>query len=298
MSAHLLLLPLSLASATPESLALWSDGRAELDGYRLVQPRYGELHKGTAVLIFVKEDFSESARVKADPGVHPASDVFPVMKLNVVKHFQTGIYDYNLMTSAFVAFEPSRAHPENAVVKIAFSNQEWCGTVFEELLFDPRSIHQKRFSYFDKEADLEQTLANQEGGLIVDALPLAVRQIAETRFESGASKETMILPSLERTRLLHRRLEWKKGRIARSKEVKREATPLGEIEVETWTIEVGDGDRYEYDVEHAAPRRLIAWRGPDQETGQLLGSTRLKYWELHNNGDEKWLSQIGLPPPR
>src|SRR5438477_209587 len=100
-----LLLPL-LLSATPE---LWNDGRAELDGYQLVQPRYGQLHKGTVVLVFVKEDFSDSARVKADPGVHPADDVFPVMKLNVVKDFQTGIYDYNLMSSVFVAFEPHRA---------------------------------------------------------------------------------------------------------------------------------------------------------------------------------------------
>lgn len=33
----------------------WSDGRAELSGYDLVQPRYGEKRHGRAVLVFVTE---------------------------------------------------------------------------------------------------------------------------------------------------------------------------------------------------------------------------------------------------
>ena len=37
----------------------WGDGKAELDRYALTQPRYGELRQGTAVLIFVTEDFSD-----------------------------------------------------------------------------------------------------------------------------------------------------------------------------------------------------------------------------------------------
>src|SRR5207249_3206702 len=85
----------------------WGDGKAELDGYALTQPRYGELRAGTAVLIFVTEDFSDSARVKADPGKHPASDVYPVLKLNFVRDFQTGIYDYNVMTSTFARVDRS-----------------------------------------------------------------------------------------------------------------------------------------------------------------------------------------------
>src|SRR6187200_267043 len=63
----------------------WGDGKAELDGYALTQPRYGQLRQGTAVLVFVTDDFSDSARVKADPGKHPASDVRPVLKLNFVR---------------------------------------------------------------------------------------------------------------------------------------------------------------------------------------------------------------------
>jgi len=93
--------PAGRALTTESSNAFWAhwgDGRAEMNGYRLVQPRYGAPRTGSAVYIFVTEDFSDSVRVKADPGRHPASDVYPVMKLNAVRHFQTGIYDYNDIT--------------------------------------------------------------------------------------------------------------------------------------------------------------------------------------------------------
>ncbi|HEX8953647.1 MAG TPA: hypothetical protein VF945_17440, partial [Polyangia bacterium] len=35
---------------------VWGDGKAELDGYALVEPRYGQPREGTAVAIFVTED--------------------------------------------------------------------------------------------------------------------------------------------------------------------------------------------------------------------------------------------------
>ena len=44
--------------------------------------------------------------MKADPGKHGPADEFPVMKLNLVKDYQTGIYDYNDMLSTFVALAP------------------------------------------------------------------------------------------------------------------------------------------------------------------------------------------------
>ena len=58
-----------------EFWAFWGDGKAELDGYALTEPRYGQLREGTAVAIFVTEDFSDSLRVKADPGKHPPADI-------------------------------------------------------------------------------------------------------------------------------------------------------------------------------------------------------------------------------
>ena len=36
---------------------------------------------------------------------------FPVMKLNLIKDYQTGIYDYNDMLSAFVSLADVNNHP-------------------------------------------------------------------------------------------------------------------------------------------------------------------------------------------
>jgi hypothetical protein len=263
----------------------WNDGRADVAGYELVQPRYGDARHGTVVLIWVREDFSESARVKADPGVHPREDVFSVLKLNVVKAFQTGIYRYNLMTSAFTRFE-GKGPP----TKIVFSNQEWCGVVFQELLFDAKQIRSKRFSYFDREADAEEKLEQPSGGVTVDTMPTLVRSIHGELLKQGSSIELPVLPSLERTRLMHRKLAWHTGRLSRSIPSKRG--------IETWTLDVGDGDRYEWDVEVAEPRRLVEWRGPEGERGILRGSKRLQYWMLNREGDERVLSEIGLNPAR
>ena len=99
-------------SLTPRSGDSGATGRRRgPPGYDLVFPRYGQPRHGVAVTIFVTETFSNTLRVKADPGKHPSSDRFPVMKLNLVEDFQTGIYDYNLMTSTFVALAPVNERP-------------------------------------------------------------------------------------------------------------------------------------------------------------------------------------------
>ena len=47
----------------------WYAGKAEITSYKLEQARYGELHSGYAVLVYVTEDFSVSKHVKLDnPG--------------------------------------------------------------------------------------------------------------------------------------------------------------------------------------------------------------------------------------
>src|SRR5260221_4765220 len=129
LAAATLLLGLSSPAFAQDFWAHWGDGKAELNGYRLTQPRYGSPRAGTAVLIFVTEDFSDSLRVKADPGKHPASDVYPVMKLNAVRDFQTGIYDYNILTSTFL-----RVAAGWPVAKVSFSSQEWCGDVYHQIV--------------------------------------------------------------------------------------------------------------------------------------------------------------------
>ncbi|MBI4817549.1 MAG: hypothetical protein HY791_14910 [Deltaproteobacteria bacterium] len=293
----MLLLTLSLLTAPSDPAALraaWNDGKAELAGYDLEQPRYGELRRGRAVLIFVKEPFSESMRVKADPGRHPDADVFDVMKLNFVKHFQTGIYDYDLMTSVFSAMDARNGRRPSSPSKIVFSAQEWCGSVFEQLLFDEQRIRQTRFSYFDGEGQEASTIPYAEPAVSVDELPILVRQIGGPFLTRGQSRNVSVLPSLERARLLHRPIQVQKGTIERSDQTKSISVPAGSFNVETWKITAGD-DRYEYDVELEAPFRLIEIRGPDGERARLRGVDRLPYWELNREGHERWLEKLGFP---
>ena len=64
-----------------------------------------QLRDGTAVAIFVTEDFSRRAAGQGRSRQARQADVVPVMKLNLVRDFQTGIYDYNTMTSTFLRTE-------------------------------------------------------------------------------------------------------------------------------------------------------------------------------------------------
>jgi len=62
----------------------WYQGKAEITSYELEQARYGEIHKGSAVLVFVTEDFSKNKQVKLDnPSANP-KDAIPVLKLNLL----------------------------------------------------------------------------------------------------------------------------------------------------------------------------------------------------------------------
>ncbi len=273
----------------------WYDGQAELNGYQLTQPRYGELRRGQVVHIYVTEPFSQSARVKADPGQHPDSDVFQVMKLNVAKDFQTGIYDYNTMTSVFVAMDPQSGQRAGTPTKLTYSAQEWCGMVFEELLFDPGQIRQKRFSYFDGEADTDAKLSYPPGGITVDELPILVRGLPAAYLAPGEERRLKILGSVERSRLLHHPLTWQDGTLARAKTSQTLTVPGGNFKVEVWTATFGQ-EKYEYFVETQFPHRLVGWNGPDGEQARLTGSARLKYWSLNREGAEKYLEQIGLSP--
>src|SRR5262249_7842675 len=124
----------------------WGDGRGELCGYDLETPRYGAPRRGVAGTGFGTRSFSDSLRAPARP---PKRDEFPVLKLNLVQDFATGIYDYNLLTSAFVALSPVNGRASGAPTKVSFSAQEWCGNTYAQLLFDARYARYTMHSYFD-----------------------------------------------------------------------------------------------------------------------------------------------------
>jgi len=288
--------------ATPTFESHWQDGRAELDGYRYTVTRYGQPRRGTAVMVFVTEPFSEAKHVKVDDPKKNPKDTFEALKLNLIRDFQTGIYDYNTMTSLYV-----RSH-DFSPVKIAFSCDEWCGQVYEEMNYERFHVADRYASYFEDESQTER-LTLQPNGLTEEELLIRLRDLRGPWLRPGEHRTLPFLPSTFLRRLTHRRdLQWGQATIERSRDVEAVGVPSGRFETTRYTVRVKNGPGGVFWIEQAYPHRVIRWQwsaNPGSATGgwspaegldggELTGSARLKYWELHRPGDEKYLAQLGL----
>lgn len=286
----------------------WYDGNAELAGYDLTYPRYGQLRKGSAVAIFVTEPQQLSTRIKPERKV---SDSFGVVKLNLMQDFRTGIYDYQMMTSAFAATEPVIGRPAGSITKVSFGAQEWCGHVYHQVLLNRSDARHTGHSYFEGEADVDEKIAHPSGAFAEDALLLWARGLAGPKLEKGGTITVPMLRESAYARLKHVPVEWDSAELTRGKATKRVAVPAGEFEVEVFTCKVsskattrlyGGGAvpastrTWTIHVEAVPPHRIIAWQRDDGLKAELLGSKRLPYWSLNGNGRESMLSEIGLKP--
>lgn len=176
------------AQATSEAFnKYWYAGKAELTSFELEQVRYGEIHKGKAVLVYVTEDFNPEKQVKADQ--QRANNV-PVLKLNTTKKFYTGIYPYSVMTSTFYPVS-NNVH----AIKVTSSMQEWCGHVFTQLnnreKFDIQS-----YSYFESESDQKFSIEKE---ILEDELWAKLR-IDPSQLPLGTLQ---IVPAFEVLRMKH-----------------------------------------------------------------------------------------------
>lgn len=128
----------------------WYSGNAELSSYSLTQARYGQRHDGMAHLIFVTEDFSLTRHVKIDNTFGSHHHAASVLKLNALRSFQTGIYDYRLMQSVFTPLEEMEYfYP----LKMNLSSQDWCGQWYFQMNRDGRKYSTELRSYFGSEGD-------------------------------------------------------------------------------------------------------------------------------------------------
>ena len=131
----------------------WFD-KAELTRYETRQSRYGEIRDGESVLVFVTEPFLADEQVKHESG--PGESAVPVLKLNRIRSFPTGVYDYRLMASVFHPVEPGG--PDPAGLKIAMSSIEWCGLVFQQVNRRDGTLKTQLRSYFQREGDQNVSL--------------------------------------------------------------------------------------------------------------------------------------------
>ena len=245
-------------------------------------------------MIYVTEPFSSSRHVKLEHASGTGGDAMDVLKLNLVRDFQTGIYDYHTILSLFV---DSR---DLSPVKVAFSSSEWCGQVYEQLDVRGSQLSQQVSSYFEGESS-HQTLSIPASGIQEDELFIHLRGLRGPYLRPGERRRVPFLPSPFYRRLAHRVARWADATIERLARPATVVVPAGSFEADVYVVRPGDGRLGRFFVERAYPHRVVrwAWNAPagglgGTDGGELTGSTRLEYWRTHDPGDERYLSRIGL----
>ena len=268
--------------------ALWYDGQAELSGYVWKGTRYGELRTGEAVAIFVTETVGADTHVKPDDPSRAGG--VTAMKLNLVREFQTGLYDYDTMTSVFAevgAFRPLR---------VTFASQEWCGHV-HEVLDVGKKLALDIASYFEGES-LTTTLAWKDGALLGDHLFVWLRGLRGPVLAPGEARTLPYLADGFERRLRHTKAEWQTLTLTRAAATTSESVPAGSFPALVYTLASSDGRSGRVAFEEAYPHRLLSWswqRGAELlDSGAMTGSKRMKYWELHAEGQESLRGELGL----
>ena len=267
--------------ASQESKDYWYDGTAEISSYQLTQARYGELHKGTAVLVYVTEQFSSQSNTKAD---RPNYDDIPVLKLNKTVKFNTGIYPYSMMNSTFFPFEDG-----DQSVKISTSIQEWCGMTYTEMT-NRGSLKFSHNSYFEGASYADKTIAN---ALLEDDLWSLLRLNPELVPIGKVS----LIPSMLYLSLMHQ--ENKPYEAAASLEKGSDGTSSYSLSYPSLnrTLSIKFNSAFPYEV--------LGWDetyqsgyGPakKQLTTQALLKKTLKtdYWNKNSNADSELRSTLGL----
>ena len=253
----------------------WSSG-AEISRFELSQARYGSAHPGHAELIFAREPFLSERQVKRDFGDLPA---MPVLKLNALRTFNTGLYSYRTMQSTFSPFE-EKGMPR--ALKSNLSVQDWCGQVFEQLNRREGKWQHRLLSYFQEPGDVASSF---EEALLEDELFLLVR-LAPHRLPLG---EVRVVPSLLSGRLGHRLPAPAAGQatLERSGKLARYVLSYPDL-----------GRRLEISFEAVFPYYIQAWVEEDKlgrtEARRTHGMGQVEYWRLHDPEHAGLRERLGL----
>ena len=258
-----------------EFTTYWYNNEAEISSYSLTQARYGELHKGEAVLVFVTEPFSEKKFVKSD---NPTVNDIPVLKLNLTKKFNTGIYPYSIMTSVFTSITD-----EQNALKITCSSQEWCGHTFTQLE-NKGNYHITSHSYFETEGEQKFSLQKT---FLEDDVWSKIR--LSNQLPEGKVK---MIPSFSYIRLMHKELKAYLCEITKTDS--------------SITLSYPELDRtLSISYEQTFPFKILGWEetyssgfGQKQQllttTAHLMKTIKSAYWEKHNNEDSYLREELKL----
>jgi hypothetical protein len=268
----------------------WYNHGAELSRFTLEQMRYGEIHKGDALLVFVSEEINPATQVKAD---YPGPNSVPILKLNAVRKFFTGIYPYSIITSIFTPVD-FQQYP--LPFKITSSTQEWCGHVYTQMNLADNEYRVRMHSYFEKEGDRDFQIKNY---VPEDAVWTRIR-IAPKTLPQG---EFIMIPGTVYARLAHRPLKPQKAiaKLEAVAEKSLEGNPLVRYEIgfpeEQRTLRIFFEKSFPYRIQKwEESYRGLADPGASVKTTRAVRTHTIMdaYWQHHGNKDRRLLKKLGL----
>jgi hypothetical protein len=278
------------AYAPNEFRDYWYSRGAEISRFSLEQVRYGEIHQGDAILVFVTEEMNPTIQIKADRS-RPGN--IPVLKLNAVRKFFTGIYPYSILTSVF---SPLDVKNFPLPLKISSSAQEWCGHAYTQLNLMDDQYRIRVHSYFEKEGDQDFKIKSY---VPEDAIWNLIR-IAPGTLPLG---EFFLIPGTVHARLAHRPLEPRKAVATLAEGV---GKSLEHVPLVRYEVNVSAEQRIlRIFFEKKFPYRIQKWEETYRSmaaTGENLLTTRAirshtimdPYWQHHRNKDRVMLKKLGL----
>ena len=285
--------PLEFADRHPTFDTYWYQGLAELNRYRLDQSRYGEVHDGEAVFIFVTEDFHRDIQVKWDRG--DRAEAVPILKLNAYRRFYTGIYPYTIQTSVFAPVGGDNPNP----LKISMSSIEWCGQTYSQINRREGQYEVTLHSYFQSEADRHFEVAETT---TEDELFTRIRRDPE----SLPVGPVLVLPASHYLRMMHRQTEALPA-IGQLEDV--DSSPYNDSPARLYTLSYTGTERtVRIWFEPTFPNRILAWEeegaalfnpsggAPETLTTRavLTDSILLDYWRYNGVDDAQWRDALGL----
>ena len=288
--AHADQLPQFGAPSRDQFQDYWYNHGAELSRFSLQQMRYGEIHEGDAVLVFVTEKMNPDTQIKAD---HPGAQDVAILKLNAVRKFFTGIYPYSIMTSIFA---PVDVQNYPLPLKISSSTQEWCGHAYTQMNLNGDEYRVRMHSYFEGEGDRDFKVKK---AIPEDALWTLIR-LAPGSLPVG---EFSMIPGTVYARLAHRPVTVRKAvaKLSLSSEKSLEGNPLVVYEIDFPAQDRSLRIYFEKDFPHRIQKWQETYRERTGMGAKVLTTRAIRthtimepYWKLHTNNDRRRLGGLGL----
>ena len=268
----------------------WYNHGAEISRFSLEQMRYGEIHQGDAVLVFVTEKMNPETQIKVDPS---GEQDIAILKLNAVRKFFTGIYPYSILTSIFAPVDVQK-YP--LPLKVSSSTQEWCGHVYMQMNLAENEYRVRLHSYFESEGDRDFEVSKV---IPEDAVWTLIR-LDPGNLPRG---EFFMIPGTVYSRLAHRPVAAQRAvsDLSPSGEKSLEGNPLVIYEITFPDAQRSLRIYFEKDFPYRIQKWEETYRGLIDQKAKVLTTKAVRthtimdpYWKHHTNKDRGRLEALGL----